>query len=211
MILVRVVAILTSSIDSLKPLAEVVARDESWRFFGDRTLEQHHGLIEKYALHAGVPATVTQHYENARNTWLYSFFSYRLLQVAILQVHLAGEVAINERAKLEGINPKKKLVDLLEVALEKRWLLDANFEVTAERRQREAEHLEMLRFMGAPAEPFVGPIHEQDYAKELIGAFRKIRNALAHGEVILKPNLGWEFLAVRDLINQLFPCSEDVL
>lgn len=188
-------------------MAEVMARDESWRYFGNRTLEQHHGLIQKYALHAGVPETVAQHYENARNTWLYSFFSYRLLQVAILQVHLAGEAAIKERAKREGINPQKKLVYLLGVALEKRWLLDSNFEVTAERHQRESEHLEMLRFVGNPSEAFVGPIHEQDYAKGLIDAFRRIRNALAHGEVILKPNLSWEFLAVRDMINQLFPES----
>lgn len=196
-----------NAIDRLKPLSEVLERDEPWRYFGNRTLEQHHELIEQYAVHAGVPAAVAQHYENARNTWLYSFFSYRLLQVAILQIHLAGEVAIKERARLEGISPKKKLVDLLEIALEKRWLLDTNFEVTAEKYQREAEHLEMLRFMGTPAEPFVGPIHEQDYAKGLIGAFRSIRNALAHGEVILKPNLSWEFLAVRDMINQLFPES----
>ena len=33
------------------------------------------------------------------------------------------------------------------------------------------------------------------------------RNALAHGEVLLKPNLSWEFMAVRDLINQLFPST----
>jgi hypothetical protein len=197
--------------DQLKQIGLVAERDERWQIFGNRSIEQHHSLIERYALHAGVPATVAQHYENARNAWLYSFFCYRLLQVAILQVHVAGEAAIKERAKLEGINPKRKLVDLLDIALEKRWLLDTNFGVTAESHEREVEHLEMLRFIGAPAEPFVGPIHEQDYAKELIGAFRKIRNALAHGEVILKPNLGWEFLAVRDLINQLFPCSEDVL
>ena len=38
-----------------------------------------------------------------------------------------------------------------------------------------------------------------------MAAFRRIRNTLAHGEVILKPNVSWEFMAVRDLINQLFP------
>jgi hypothetical protein len=38
-----------------------------------------------------------------------------------------------------------------------------------------------------------------------VAAFRNIRNALAHGEVILKHNVSCEFMAVRDLINQLFP------
>lgn len=192
--------------DGLEPLSSVLVRDECWRAFGNRTLDQHHAMIDRYALHAGVPADVWQHYENARNTWLYAFLNYRLLQVALMQVHVAGEAAIKARAKLEGLDTKKfTLKELLSMALERRWLLDVNFEVVADRAEREAEHLEMLRFMGIEREPFVGPLHEQDYAKGLVEAFRKIRNAVAHGEVVLKPNLSWEFLAVRDLINQLFP------
>ena len=195
-------------IEQLKPLASVFTQDELWHVFGNRTVEQHHSLIAGYALHTCVPARVAQHYENARNTWLYSFFSYRLLQVAILQVHLAGESAIKERAKHEGINIKSKsLAELLDIAVKQRWLLDTGFELTQDRAQREAEHLNMLRAMGIEREPFVGPLHEQDYAKGLVAAFRKLRNAVAHGEVILKPNLSWEFLAIRDLINQLFPQS----
>lgn len=192
--------------DGLEPLSSVLTRDERWRAFGNRTLDNHHALIARYALHSGVPPEVWQHYENARNAWLYAFFNYRLLQVALMQVHVAGEVAIKARAKQEGLDTKKfTLKDLLDMALERRWLLDVNFEVVADRAEREAEHLEMLRFMGIAREPFVGPLHEQDYAKGLVEAFRKIRNALAHGDVILRPNLSWEFLAVRDLINQLFP------
>lgn len=191
--------------DGLEPLSSVLVRDERWRAFGNRSLEQHHAMIERYVLHSGVPVDVWQHYENARNTWLYAFFNYRLLQVALMQVHVAGEAAIKARAKLEGLDTTKfKLKDLLDMALERRWLLDVNFEVIADRAERDAEHLEMLRIMGIAREPFVGPLHEQDYAKGLVEAFRKVRNALAHGEVLLKPNLSWEFLAVRDLINQLF-------
>lgn len=193
------------SVDRLKPLADVLERDDSWRAFGNRSLEQHHGLIQHYALHSGVPDAVVQHYENAKNCWLYAFFSYRLLQGALLQVHLAGELAFKERAKREGLAAGKSLAHLLDVALKERWLLDVRFEVTADRANREVEHLEMLRFMGVLQEPFIGPLHEQEYAKGLIAVFRLIRNALAHGEVILKPNLSWEFMAVRDLINQLFP------
>jgi hypothetical protein len=193
------------NVEPLKPLTEVLNRDEGWKFFGNRSLEQHYGLISDYELHQGVPDVVVQHYENARNAWLYSFFSYRLLQVAMLQVHLAGEVAIKERANLEGVSVKgKTLAKLLEMALKNRWLLDARFEVVTDRAERELQHLEMLRSIGVQREPFVGPLHEQDYAEGLVDAFRCIRNALAHGEVILKPNLSWEFMAIRDLINQLF-------
>ena len=192
--------------DGLEPLPSVLVRDERWRAIGNRTLVQHHAMVERYALRVGVPEDVWQHFENARNTWLYAFFNFRLLQVALMQVHVAGEAAIKARAKLEGLDAKKfTLKELLDMALERRWLLDVNFEVVADRAEREAEHLEMLRFLGIEREPFMGPLHEQDYAKGLVEAFRKIRNALAHGEVLLKPNLSWEFLAVRDLINQLFP------
>lgn len=193
------------NIEPLKAFGSILDRDDTWRIFGNRTLEQHHKLIQGYPLHRGVPAKVAQHYENARNTWLYSFFAYRLVEVAILQVHLAGESAIKERAKIEGVNPRKKLVELLDIALDKRWLLDTGFSLTVDRGQLEEKHLEMLRATGTACEPFVGPLHEQAYAKGLIDAFRRIRNALAHGEVILKPNLGWEFMAMRDMINQLFP------
>ena len=194
--------------DCLKPLAEVSGRDERWRILDNRSIEQHHALVAGYSLHEGVPKTVAQHFESARNMWLYAFFSYRLLQVALVQMHVAGEAAVKERAKREGINIKSATLEkLLDIAIERRWLLDVNFEVTADRPQRESEQLEMLRFMGVEQEPFVGPLHEQDYAKGLVKAFRQIRNSLAHGEVILKPNLSWEFTAVRDLINQLFAAN----
>lgn len=196
-------------VEGLKPLASVLEPDERWKYYSNRSLKNHYRLIEGYALSAAVPATVAQHYENARNTWLYAFFHYRLLQVALMQLHVAGETAIKERAFREGINPKGKVLkELLDIALERRWLLDVHFEVTADRAKREAEHLAMLREMGIQREPFVGPLHEQDYARGLVEAFRAIRNSLAHGEVILKPNLSWEFLAIRDLINQLFQIPE---
>jgi hypothetical protein len=197
---------MSEDLDGLEPLQAVLNRDERWRVLGNRSLEQHHLLISQYSLHRGVPEQVAQQYENARNTWLYAFFSYRLLQVALMQVHVAGEAAIKMRATREGVDTAKtKLKDLMNMALERRWLLDANFEVTLNRVEREAEQLETFRFMGLDRHPFIGPIHEQHYATRLVDAFRHIRNSLAHGEVLLDPNLGWAFMAVRDLINQLFP------
>ena len=192
-------------IDRLKSLVEVTNRDDRWDALGNRSLEEHHRLIAQFSLHENVPITVVQHFENAKNAWLYAFFSYRLLHVALMQLHVAGEVALKERAARDGIGTKRRrLNDLLNVAIERRWLLDANFEINSDKTKREAERIEMLRLIGVEHELFVGPIGEQDYAKQLVTAFRDIRNALAHGEVILKPNVSWEFLAVRDLINQIF-------
>lgn len=192
-------------IDRLKALVEVTSRDDRWHAFGNRSLEQHHELIAQFSLHENVPITVVQHFENAKNAWLYAFFSYRLLHVALMQLHVAGEVALKERAASDGIGTKRsRLNDLLKVAIERRWLLDANFEINFDKTKRDAERMEMLRRIGVEHGLFAEPIGEQDYAKKLVSAFRDIRNALAHGEVILKPNVSWEFLAVRDLINQIF-------
>jgi hypothetical protein len=123
-------------------------------------------------------------------------------------VHVAGEAAIKARAKLEGVNTDgKPLKALLDMAIERRWLLDAHFEITADRAERVLQEREHLREMGEERELLVGPLHEQEYAKRLVEAFRRIRNGLAHGDVILDPNLGWAFRAVSDLINQLFPAA----
>lgn len=120
---------MVDEIDGLKQLAGLIERDERWRLFGNRTIEQHHALIARHSLHGGVPNAVVQHFENARNTWLYAFFSYRLLQVALLELHVAGAVAIKVRAEREGTNTQSKpLEKLLDLALERRWLLDVNFE-----------------------------------------------------------------------------------
>ena len=196
---------MSDEIDRLKALPEVMSRDDRWRVFGNRSLEQHHELIAQFSLHENVPNTVLQHFENAKNTWLYAFFSYRLLQVALMQLHVAGEVALKERAACDGIGTKgRSLNDLLNIAIQRCWLLDVNFEITSHKIKNEAERIEMLRLIGVEHELFVGQVGEQDYAKKLVAAVREIRNALAHGEVILKPNVSWEFLAVRDLINQIF-------
>jgi hypothetical protein len=63
---------MTNELDGLEPLASVLSRDERWRIFGNRTLEQHHAYIAQFELGDAVPADVRQHFENARNTWLYA-------------------------------------------------------------------------------------------------------------------------------------------
>jgi hypothetical protein len=192
-------------VEPLKPFAKVVQKDELWNCFVGSDFENFYARIDSFQLHNGVPVDVRQHFENARNTWLYSFFAYRLLQTADLQLHVAGEAAIRERAKLEGIKPNQNLAKLLTIAIEQRWLVDTGFSVTQYRAEQEAEHIETMKSMGVHGEAFVGPLREQNYSVILIHAFRFLRNSVAHGEVMLQPNLSGQFRAMRDMINQLFP------
>jgi hypothetical protein len=65
----------------------------------------------------------------------------------------------------------------------------------------------MLRYFRIPFDPDAKTIPEQDYAKNLVEAFRQIRNDLAHDTSQLTHSLNWEFSAIQVLINQLFPQS----
>ena len=144
----------------LKPLAEISSRDAKWDAFDKRTLEQHHQRVGEFSLHGGVPTIVLQCFENARNTWLYSFFNFPLLKLAHVQAHLAGEVAIKERARLSGVDTKTKtLKNLLDMAISQGWLLNPDLELAADQNHRQAQHREMLRYFRIPFDPLAQTIH----------------------------------------------------
>lgn len=194
------------SLDPLKPLAEVFIPDERWKFFST-TLETHHALISSIQLNPSVPEEVGQHFENARNVWLYAYFSYALLTVALATVHVACESAIKTRARQEGIPgwEKKKLYELLEVAIANRWLVDAGFAAAARREDRWEEERAVLLAIGAEdIGAYAKPTDDQDHSKRVVGAIRELRNSLAHGEPLLTNNVAPAFRAAADLINQLF-------
>jgi hypothetical protein len=193
------------SIDVLKALDEVLVEDQRWQHFG-LSLASHHAMIAGINLNQSVPDEVRQQYENARSTWLYSFFSYRLLSVAILVSHTAAEAALKTRASHEGLSSKLNFHTLLVEAIGRRWIVDAGFSAAAERKQHWDDHRETLKLVGAPdCGPYVEPDDDQAHARQLVQAIRCIRNSVAHGETLLVPNIAPIFLAVAEFINQLFP------
>lgn len=197
------------SLDPLKPLPEVSIPDERWRYFST-TLETHHALISSIQLNPSVPEDVAQQFENARNVWLYAFFSYPLLTVALATVHVACESAIKARARQEGVPgwEKKKLYELLDVAIANRWLVDAGFAAAGHREVRWEEQRGMLLAIGdEDIGPYVEPSDDQDHSRRVLAAVRTLRNALMHGELLLTPNVAPVFRAAADLINQLFPAE----
>lgn len=195
------------NLDPLKPLADVFIPDERWRFFS-RTLEDHHALIAGIQVSPNAPEEVRQHFENARNTWLYAFFAYRLLTVALATVHMACEAAVRARAKQEGFPDwkSKRFFDLLNTAVTDRWLVDSGFSAAGLRKAAWEEDRALLLAIGEPdIGPYADPEDDQAHAKVLVQAIRKLRNGLAHGETLLIPNISPTFRTVADLINQLFP------
>lgn len=193
--------------DPLKPLSEVLAPDERWRFFS-RDLEEHHALISSIELNPSVPEKVCQHFENARNTWLYAFFAYRLLSVASLAVHVACEAAVKARAEQDGLPASKtgNLLNLLNEAVSRGWLTDEGFAASAHREGLWNEQRAMLLEAGRQdIGPWQEPEDPLDHTRRVVTAIRKLRNSMAHGNTHLVPNLSPTFQAAADFINQLFP------
>ena len=122
------------SLDPLKPYSEVLQPDERWRYFS-LTLQDHHQQVAAIQVNAAAPENVRQQFENARNAWLYAFFAYRLLTVALATVHVVCETAVKARAEQEGLPgwEKKRLSELLEIAISKRWLVDSGFAAAGQR------------------------------------------------------------------------------
>lgn len=200
------------SLDGLKPLGEVLVADQRWGYFG-RSLEGHYDLIASIALNDRVPEDVRQHYENARNAWLYSFFAYRLLSVAFLTLLVACESAVRARAAAEGYqkHASERLVTLLKHGLSERWVSDEGFPAAADREEHWDDQRRFLTLIGEPdIGSWPGPADDQEHSRALVDALRHLRNSLAHGETLLKHNLSHEFQAVADFINQLFPLAEPI-
>lgn len=195
------------SLDPLKPLADVLILDERWQFFS-HTLEGHHALIASIQLNESVPEEVRQHFENARNAWLYAFYAYRLLTVALTTVHTACETAVRVRARQESFPgwDKKPLSKLLNAAIANRWIVDSGFAATKYRKAAWEEDRAIQLAIGASdIGPYIKPTDDQYHAKKIVEAVLELRNALAHGEPLLTNCISPAFRAVADLINQLFP------
>lgn len=196
---------------SLKPLAQVLVPDERWQYF-NRTLADHHALIASVELNTSVPDKVRQQFENARHAWLYAYYAYGLLSVAMLAVHVACESAIKARAVAEGLPraKSKNLSSLLDEALDRAWLQDDGFAATANGEANWNEQREFLLSIGqADIGPWQEPEDTQHHTRHVLAAIRQLRNTMAHGEAILMPNLWATFRAAADFINQLFPEPAD--
>jgi hypothetical protein len=100
-----------------------------------------------------VPAPIREHFNTGKNLLLYAWFVYRFIPVAELHAYSTVEMALRERAKLEG-RPERldrkgravpwKFSELLQMAVKERWIVDDGFTVVRRRREANAELFEQL-------------------------------------------------------------------
>lgn len=146
--------------DTLKPLEEITIADERWTHFVhfnsiDQTfkpigLAERYAAIEAITLLDSVPDMVREHFDTAKNLLLYAWFVYRFIPVAELHAYSTVEMALKERAERESLNIKN-LKKLLEVAIQRGWIVDDGFaNVRTEHKAMEEEEAWRLQF-GLPS------------------------------------------------------------
>jgi hypothetical protein len=200
-------------------LATVGEPDERWAHFtraldfSPITLADRHTDLRTIDLADAVPAPIREHFNTGKNLLLYAWFVYRFIPVAELHAYSTVEMALRERAKLEG-RPERldrkgravpwKFSELLQMAVKERWIVDDGFTVVRRRREANAELFEQLGDVPASDADMQ---NVNRYCNTLVESMPWLRNHLAHGSTSVHPG-GMSTLRVcADLINQLFSWS----
>lgn len=190
-------------IDTLKPYVELLEPDTKQKYFavvnretGEArpiTLRDKHEAVVSIMLASDVPQEIREHFDTARNLYVYSWFVYRFNQVAELHAFSSLEFALKKKCGDSPMGLKK----LLERAVERGWILDSGFRYFRPVVDEAASENEIDR-----DNPDAKDV--QDYCRTLIDMLPFIRNELAHGSRMLHPNALTTLEIVADLINQLF-------
>lgn len=195
----------------LKRLDEICQRDQVHKIvvleagqLRELTIEDYYSLIECVGVGPNVPNDIQDHFETARNLFLYSWFVYRFTPVAESHAYASVEFAIRERASQAGLKAPRGLRPLLEFAISQRWIVDGGF-----RRYKEA-NAELRESLAEQGRMLPEATDDQAYTRSLCETLSYFRNDLAHGSVNLAAP-GAALTALRtcaDIINQLFPPNE---
>lgn len=166
------------------------------------TIEDHWRDIDALSLHEGVPRAIRVHFDTARNLLLYSWFAYRLQQVAEMHAYASVEYALKHRAQLAP-RARSNLNSLLAKAVRAGWIRDEGFRHYRQMAERRAEYEELEATLRG-VEPETPP-RARSYVQTLAKHLPDFRNKLAHGSAMLAPSGRRTLALCCDLINQLFP------
>ncbi len=193
--------------ESIKPFLEITEPDErSHAFvkmdrqtgsFSHFTLEDFHRRAASIKLHAGVPESIRNHFETARNLIIYSWFYYPFNVTAQLtaytSVEFALRVAFNDR--------KTSFKHLLNKAVETGLITDKGFSIPQNKAKGTRENNQTMPVQFQVLEPTL----TRDYSDALVKAIPYLRNQLAHGTIMLHERGAQHVRICAELINQLFP------
>lgn len=172
--------------EKLKPLEEISSPDRRNRFFVYRdrnggflkpTLELVHSKISAVCLNSSVPEEIRNHFAQAQNLALYSWFHYQFHVTAEFMSMITIEFAL--KAKL---GKKSSFKHLIEQAVEQGLIKDEGF-----------------RHLDSSAN------RKCSYSESLIEVLPYLRNSYAHGSQDIHNDSITPLMIAADFINQLFP------
>jgi hypothetical protein len=161
-------------------------------------LEDFYSVAETIQLHEGVPETVRNQFQVARNLIVYSWYYYPFNVTAELCAYIAVEHALRIKAgKTDGSSTFRRL---LKGAVERGWIRDEGFSHLKRLRERIRLYNEGL----PPEFQLQTTPQAEEYCKAMTQAMPNLRNALAHGETYLHHSGAMTVRICAELANQLF-------
>lgn len=173
------------TMESLKPINEVTEPDVRNTYFVVRdattetrklTLADIHEAAGQIVLHNGVPEHIRNHFAQAQNLTVYSWFFYPFNVTAQFMAFVTVEFALKHR-----LNSTASFTHLIRRAVGEGLIRDEGFAI--------ARH-------GLPS--------EQKYVETLAEVMPKLRNELAHGSNMLHNNSLSSLRICAEFINQLY-------
>ena len=185
-------------------------------------LGDHHELISRYVLHAGVPQEIVLQFETARNVYLYAWFVDRFYPVAEHQCLACLELALRERlkeeirmGKIKGKRPALRL--LLKYAADNGLVRNEGVSAWQNRGEinsrarvemeglREASEKNLTEWTIDESDiQITAEDLDWDYVKMLPNLLPMLRNDYAHGGTDLHNWSLRSFQIVSEIINQLW-------
>ena len=188
--------------DTLKPFEQILEPDYFMSSFvvvnretGEkrkRTLFDHHSAIASIQLSSRVPDSLQEHFDVARNLFLFSWFAYHFMAVGERHAFSSVEYAL----RLKSGKPKLMLKEGIELAIKERWIEDSGFQYYSVRREECGEEKQTTKGVDGD--------DAQAYCNILLDSLPYLRNHVAHGNPMSSLG-GLTTLAIcADVINQLF-------
>ena len=167
-----------------------------------------HEAIEDIRLHDSVPDDIWVHFETARNLVLYSWFVYRFQSVGELQALASLEFALRQRSPPEGGRGPQGLRQLLQHAIQARWINSERLSAYQDIQERRRAFLESGRVQSLDQQGRIPDLDPNAYLEQLADVLPRLRNEFAHGSGTLLGQGAWILRLCADLINQLFAQGE---
>lgn len=170
-----------------------------------KTLKHIYEALEELEISESVPEEIRSAFNVACNIYLYSWFAYGFIPVAVL--HSYGTIELALKLKAGKIAEGKGLKWCLRHAIDRGWIKDEGFRLHRAAQARREEYYQVMEKMGRPIKREIhGP---QMYCRILLDTIPEFRNSHAHGHAKVYP---WGFPQMEicaDLINQLFVPSKN--